>query len=511
MLCSNCGHKNPALNRFCGMCGTPLPQKPITAPEAPSTPSLTQPPIESPPSAPPPSSRVETNAVENASPASDEPRPSPAASMPVPTPAATVPVVAPSAEANYFAQAQEAESLEQFIAGFHYTPPSEGDEVTMRGDKPVVDAGAKLMPAAPVGLSDEPAGTADPPTAVQQPQPREEPAFVETPAPAEPPPFAVKNGGTQTPDRSRFLDVGEPPAAETPKSDIPPVVEPAFLDLGDSPVPREDVEAVTPRRSHRGTWAAAIVILILAGLGGLEWQARRQDRNGPIAVLKMEIERLKQRVAAKQAPSEQVAAPGSQPSQQSAGPEIAPAQQPQTTAPAEGSKPDAPPEKAADPKAVPTAPPPAPQPKVESKVPAQNDASDKPAPAPGAEELAKAANASDAAAASAWLWKAVAKGNPDAPIRLANLYIRGNGVPQSCEQAVILLQSAAAKRNAAADSRLGAMYATGTCVPRDRVRAYGYMSSAVEANPNAAWARDFRAQLWTHMTPEERSQAQKFR
>jgi TPR repeat protein len=128
---------------------------------------------------------------------------------------------------------------------------------------------------------------------------------------------------------------------------------------------------------------------------------------------------------------------------------------------------------------------------------------------PGAEELAKAANASDSAAASAWLWKAVAKGNPEAPVKLANMYIKGDGVPQSCDQAIVLLRSAAAKENAAARSRLGALYATGTCVPRNRVRAYQYMNQALEVNPNAVWARDFRQQLWTQMTPEERQQAQR--
>ena len=105
----------------------------------------------------------------------------------------------------------------------------------------------------------------------------------------------------------------------------------------------------------------------------------------------------------------------------------------------------------------------------------------------------------------------MAKGNPEAPIKLANMYIKGDGVSQSCDQAMVLLRSAAAKENAPARSRLGALYATGTCVPRDRVRAYEYMSQAVEANPNAAWARDFRKQLWEHMTPQEREEARKSR
>ena len=130
---------------------------------------------------------------------------------------------------------------------------------------------------------------------------------------------------------------------------------------------------------------------------------------------------------------------------------------------------------------------------------------------PGADELAKANDASDAAAASAWLWKSVAKGNPEAPVRLANMYIKGDGVARSCEQAVVLLKSAAAKENAGARSRLGTLYATGTCVPRDRVRAYEYMSSALQANPNASGARDLREQLWAQMSPQERTQAEKYR
>jgi len=34
------------------------------------------------------------------------------------------------------------------------------------------------------------------------------------------------------------------------------------------------------------------------------------------------------------------------------------------------------------------------------------------------------------------------------------------------------------------------------------------MSQALEANPNAVWARDFRQQLWGQMTAQERQQAQ---
>ena len=44
-----------------------------------------------------------------------------------------------------------------------------------------------------------------------------------------------------------------------------------------------------------------------------------------------------------------------------------------------------------------------------------------------------------------WLWKAVGKQNTSAVILLADLYIRGDGVPKNCDQARLLL-TAAAKR-----------------------------------------------------------------
>jgi hypothetical protein len=46
-------------------------------------------------------------------------------------------------------------------------------------------------------------------------------------------------------------------------------------------------------------------------------------------------------------------------------------------------------------------------------------------------------------AAAQWLWKAVAKKNSTALVLLSNLYLRGDGVPRSCEQARILLVTAA--------------------------------------------------------------------
>jgi len=576
VLCSNCGHDNPAMNRFCGMCGTPLPQKPITTPGAQSTLSFSHQPLESPQRSSPGSPVATQLPAADASPrrktrpsaASRAPSPGAGASRTAaahlaPTSVAEHKEPASSGERSYFTQAEEAESLEQFIAGFHYKPPSEEDELTMTGDKPILDSEVHAGAVATSNVSEEPTEIVEAPepapletesTPRQEesdivPQ-QEEVPYIESRT-MEPPPFAMKNARTPTPERSGFLDLSEPASPEMPVEAAPSIGGPSFLGLSDTPaLPPEDVGKVAPR-SHWRAWVAAIVILTFAGLGALEWRAEKnQSSSGPIGVMKMQIERLKGKKGAVVTPASttgtatEAAPAAAQPGASGPDVQVVPEQKPsQTTPPSNGNKPAGAPEKPATPGASSTTPAaPAPQtqaqPAKETAAPEQAQSNNTNGPAtegttsepagtnaaqtsgketqgpksaPGAEELSRAQNASDAAAASAWLWKSVAKGNPEAPIKLANMYIKGDGVPQNCEQALVLLRSAAAKENAAASSRLGSMYAAGTCVPRDRVRAYEYISSAVEANPNAAWARDFRQQLWAHMTPQERSQAQKYR
>lgn len=52
------------------------------------------------------------------------------------------------------------------------------------------------------------------------------------------------------------------------------------------------------------------------------------------------------------------------------------------------------------------------------------------------------------------LWGAVQAGNSKAAVQLAELYIKGDGVPQNCQQARVLLLVASEKRNTAAIKRL---------------------------------------------------------
>jgi hypothetical protein len=80
----------------------------------------------------------------------------------------------------------------------------------------------------------------------------------------------------------------------------------------------------------------------------------------------------------------------------------------------------------------------------------------------GSEELATAekylnaspGKARDSQQAASWLWKAVAKKNLTATLLLSDLYLQGDGVTKSCDQARLLLDAAARKGGTAAAERL---------------------------------------------------------
>ena len=100
------------------------------------------------------------------------------------------------------------------------------------------------------------------------------------------------------------------------------------------------------------------------------------------------------------------------------------------------------------------------------------------------------------------------RGDTDAPVTLANMYLEGKDVSRSCDQALSLLESAAARKNARARNRLAALYEIGSCVQRDRVQAYRWLSAALEADRNNSWAQQNRDQTWREMTTEERTMAE---
>ncbi len=99
-------------------------------------------------------------------------------------------------------------------------------------------------------------------------------------------------------------------------------------------------------------------------------------------------------------------------------------------------------------------------------------------PAPAADQTATAANgtdelrlaqrylkgtsaARDSSQAAQWLWKAVAKHNTNAILLLADLYLHGDGVPRSCDQARLLLVAAAERGAAEADQKLSSLDSNG--------------------------------------------------
>ena len=67
----------------------------------------------------------------------------------------------------------------------------------------------------------------------------------------------------------------------------------------------------------------------------------------------------------------------------------------------------------------------------------------------------------DTAEAAKWLWKSIAKHNGEATVLLADLYLRGDGVPKNCDQARVLLDSAARKGIGGAGERLRNLQAFG--------------------------------------------------
>ena len=412
----------------------------------------------------------------------------------------------------------EDEELKEFVANFFYKPPDETvDELTMRSEVPVIDK--------------------------EEPAQFHHPSFDDDVAP---PPEAGAHAAAEARfpsaandmNRPRFLDITEHPRSAL--SDQPPAVGSgsSFLHLDESA--HVGAEALPPAKSHWLMWSSLVaLLLIFGGLGFLEGRAAMtQEFRGPIEIAREQYDKLRQRIsqmtASAPAPAVNPSDPGKQPPSQSetattnqtpassnpqsdstsqsaasAPPTTAPTTTAQTQAQNQPShqEPNQQSQPAIDTgpapnstevaNAEPTKPLDAPAPKPSNR------------PQPGQTELVKAMDASDPAAEAAWLWKATSRGNPEAPVRLADMYIKGKGVPHSCEQALVLLRSAAVKPNAAARNRLAALYANGTCVARDRVRAYALLSEALQADPTSEWADQSRKELWSHMTAAERFEAQR--
>ena len=576
MVCSSCGFENQKDLRFCGMCGTPLPYRPLIAPGAQSTLNFTRVPVETgslarergtasvlsraavlPAEATPvngggvSSPRVAASAVE-------EPIEVTAAEIVAPGELEPALAVEQESADGVEAAAQELVPdvpLDEYIQNFHYEPPADAAEVTMRGDAPVAE---QRVAASPMASAEEAesrdlvaadASDAD----MEAPYDTESRLGLEADAPSE-----------VTAERPRFLDLGEAAAESEPAvSGTSTIVGPSFLGLSDEPQlgGAQIFEGEEPARKipWRG-WAAAGIVVVFAGLGLMEWRSQsHQTDNGPVEVMKTKVRSLtKDSVAqgssdnaaaslpsdnskpdmqvqqqAKPQPaatSPQTLAANSSSSSRSPSGSTAAASQPNASTVASAGAQTSPPQKTTPmtAKPAPASPGTSPgqngsaksqttaqaqttPPRTDRKADATGDDTASVKATPGADELAKAKNASDSAAEAAWLWKSTAKGNPEAPVMLADMYMKGDGVPRSCEQAVVLLKTAAEKENARARNRLASMYSAGDCVQRNRVEAYRWLSSALAANPHSDWALQNRDLIWQQMTPDERAEAEKYR
>jgi Sel1 repeat len=554
VVCSACGYANQAGHRFCGMCGTPLPHRPLTAPGAHGTHTFTRFPLGI--------RRLEREDVGASAEQANGPAPQAQSGVMTEPPGAEQP---PARESVSSPAGMVPEiPIDEYVKSFRYVPPADPDETTMRGEAEVLRADAAAVADAPAALPVDPTAAADTPPASATEDVRER-LGLDDAAPDD-----------EHHDRPRFLDFSEPTLPpEKPEAPVPAIAGLSILGLNEAPkaavLSPAGTDAGAPSREAGWNWLAAAALVVVVSLGVLEWRAQgNQLGNAPVEGVKNKLRNAwrsyspaPQATAAEldgakpALPAAEQPKPQSQDVQVNANAPIAaltdksaastanpltnaanvqpdtpavtetqpPAGQQKMASPPSGfapsgsqpaatqksaePKPNPPPDvskavtrpKAAD--RVETA---AAKPKPNAPIAQEGDTDIPPRkPIPGAEEMAKASDASDAAAAAAWLSKATAKGNPDAPVRLADMYVKGDGVPRSCEQALTLLKAAANKGNAAARARLAAMYGSGTCVQRDLVKAYRWLNLALAADPNSRWALQNRDSIWQQMTPEERA------
>tara|TARA_R110001606_G_scaffold218857_3_gene366684 strand:- start:60 stop:536 length:477 start_codon:yes stop_codon:yes gene_type:complete len=106
------------------------------------------------------------------------------------------------------------------------------------------------------------------------------------------------------------------------------------------------------------------------------------------------------------------------------------------------------------------------------------------------------------------LWRPLAEqGDTDAQFSLAQMYYKGQGVPQDYNEALKLYRKAAEQGNAEALYTLGLMYDDGQGVPQDYVEAHRWFNlSAAKGNTHAGKHRDMLAR---EMTPAQIAEAQK--
>lgn len=219
--------------------------------------------------------------------------------------------------------------------------------------------------------------------------------------------------------------------------------------------------------SHRG-WIGLILVIILGGLGYMAWRSGMLQ-SSPDSPLAPAPETTKQEPdnsgPAGPAASAPAAAKANAPSENAPAGRSAP---PHAVSPTtEEPKPPQASQKEASTSSTEAknVPPPAPR---KQRTPAKAQHAE-PAPVAGAEELSVAqgylngANGQrrNSAEGAKWLWKAVAKHNPDATFLLSDLYLKGDGVSKNCDQARVLLDAAVMEGVKGAGQRLRHLQAFG--------------------------------------------------
>jgi hypothetical protein len=474
------------------MCGTPLPHRPLTALGAHGTHTFTRFPL-----------GIGKPAREDGGSSAEQ------ANGSVPQAQSGVMTEPPGVQQPQAPEAVSPQSgmvpeipLDEYVKSFRYVPPEEPDETTMRGEAEVLRAEAAAVADAPAVVPAETASAADAPPASAADDVRERLGLDEAPE-------------DEHHDRPRFLDFSGPTLPpEKPDAAVPAIAGLSILGLNEAPeaavLPPAETDAGAPPREAGWTWLAVAALLVVVSLGVLEWRAQgNQAGNRPVEGVKNKLRNAWRSYSPARPAAGAAGVDAAKPAMQVEEQPKPSGSQPTTTqksAPLELTPPATAPKAVTTPQATDVAE--TPVAKSKPKAPAALGADlviSVKKGAPGAEEMAKAHNASDAAAAAAWLSKATAKGNPDAPVLLADMYVNGDGVPHSCEQALTLLKAAANKGNAAARAHLAAMYDNGTCVQRDLVRAYRWLNLALAADPNNRLALQNRDSIWQQMTPEERA------
>jgi len=410
VVCSACGHESPAGNHFCGMCGTPLPYRPLSTPEAQGTMSLTRGPLEN--------SRLEerecTTAAERpgvlrtygdestaGARTNETPRSDPTVSrMGDVFERAKAPKEEPhrSADLPPSKELASEDPLRDFVEHLDL-PPLNPEEMATTGETRAMQSEACVLVDAPAITPAEPSTPVEAPHFPWMEDVLEQLAELDAAQASERP--------NERPPFLDILDELTPPAVE-PDAYTSPVVASSFSEVSEVPQKIAGSDVTTGGEAPPGEtwriWLATAAVLVFAVLGTMQWRSHRNHTgNGPLEVIKGKIRDLK------------LSSPAGTNKDQSGQSSVAAYQLPTTGGPktiVPQPAAQAAPSAIAKPKPIPRAT------RDEDQEVAVKKA------IPGDREMTKAKHASDTATEVAWLWKATAKGNPDAPVRLADMYIK---------------------------------------------------------------------------------------